>query len=426
MHLDQKPDMTLKWLFLDLNSYFASVEQQENRHLRGKPVAVVPMMTDGTCAIAASYEAKAYGIKTGTKIYEAKRKCPGLICVLARHDMYVDYHHRVLDEIENHIPVTKKCSIDEVACHLLGAERDPDNAIALARRIKQGIWDNVGETINCSIGIASNKYLAKIAADFKKPDGLTVFNEDNLYDCLTQLRLTDLTGINTRMEYRLHRARIYTVEQFLNLAPKHARKIWGSVGGEQLWYRLHGYDIPDRLTNKSVIGHSRILDPQLRTPPQAYKIIRLLTVKAATRLRRYELYTDRLSLGIRTVDKKGWFHERTFPATQDNQVLLDALEFLWRQMLYDVRGVSLKKVSVSLYGLKKPEQVTLDLFDYAAAKDKPKKYLHDHKLSQTLDEINKRFGANTVSLGAAPKTTAGFVGTKIAFNRIPEKAEFRE
>jgi DNA polymerase-4 len=93
------PEPQIKWLFLDLNSYFASVEQQDNPVLRGQPVAVVPMETDYTCAIAASYEAKKFGVKTGTKILEARELCPGLACVLARHDAYVRYHHRILDEV---------------------------------------------------------------------------------------------------------------------------------------------------------------------------------------------------------------------------------------------------------------------------------------------------------------------------------------
>jgi DNA polymerase-4 len=123
-HTGFVPTNGLHWLFFDLNSYFASVEQQENPALMGRPVAVVPMMTDSTCAIAASYEAKRYGIITGTKIYEAKQMCPDLVCVLARHDVYVDYHHRILEELENHIHISKVCSIDEAACRLIGAERE--------------------------------------------------------------------------------------------------------------------------------------------------------------------------------------------------------------------------------------------------------------------------------------------------------------
>ena len=113
----------LRWLYIDFNSYFASVEQELNPALRGKPVAIVPVETDATCAIAASYEAKALGIKTGTPIWEAKKICPGIICVLVQHEKYVDYHHRILKEVETHIPVTAVCSIDEVACWL---RRRPD------------------------------------------------------------------------------------------------------------------------------------------------------------------------------------------------------------------------------------------------------------------------------------------------------------
>src|ERR1700722_17937971 len=106
------PPTGLRWLYVDFNSYFASVEQELNPALRGKPVAVVPVETDATCAIAASYEAKAFGIKTGTPNYEAKRMCPGLICVVGHHENYVDYHHRIIKEVENHIPVAAVCSID--------------------------------------------------------------------------------------------------------------------------------------------------------------------------------------------------------------------------------------------------------------------------------------------------------------------------
>jgi DNA polymerase-4 len=143
----------LKWLFLDLNSYFASVEQQENPAIRGKPVIVVPVETDTTCAIAASYEAKAFGIHTGTRVGDARHLCPGLICVAARHDVYVDYHHRILDELDRHIYVTKVCSVDEVACELVGPDRLLANAVALAKRIKAGIAERVGVCMRSSIGL---------------------------------------------------------------------------------------------------------------------------------------------------------------------------------------------------------------------------------------------------------------------------------
>lgn len=424
MEQDQTNDAEgLKWLFLDLNSYFASVEQQENPALRGKPVAVVPMMTDSTCAIAASYEAKAYGIKTGTKIFEAKRMCPGLRCVLARHDVYVDYHHRIFAEVENHLHVTKVCSVDEAACLLLGPERIPENAVALSHRIKQGLYRNIGPYIRCSIGLAPNAFLAKVASDMQKPDGLVLLTNSSLPASLFTLKLTDLPGINVNMERRLNRGGVFTVEQFWSLSPKHARAVWGSVEGERFWYALHGHDLPDRQTQKRVVGHSRVLDPNLREPGRAYVIAQRLTIKAATRLRRYNLYTAAFALKVHTVPGIRWANMRPISPAQDNEACLAALRDLWDIMLCETAQAYLKKVSISLFDLSQPEQITGDLFEQGRGEQEKHK---NTALSVAMDRINRRYGANSVQLGMCPQTKAGYVGTKIAFTRIPDQAEFWE
>jgi len=125
----------LRWLVLDLNSFFASCEQQEHPELRGKPVIVVPTMAETTCAIAASYPAKAFGIKTGTLVHEARRLCPDVQLVPAHHKLYVEYHHRILAAIDRHIPVEEVMSIDEVACRLDKVQQDPAVARTLALNI---------------------------------------------------------------------------------------------------------------------------------------------------------------------------------------------------------------------------------------------------------------------------------------------------
>jgi DNA polymerase-4 len=125
-------DPRLQWLFLDLNSYFASVEQELRPELRDRPLAVVPLVADTTCCIAASYEAKRYGVRTGTQVGEAKRLCPAIVLVEARHELYVDYHHRVVEAVESCLPVTSVMSIDEMACRLLGREQPLLAALELA------------------------------------------------------------------------------------------------------------------------------------------------------------------------------------------------------------------------------------------------------------------------------------------------------
>src|ERR1700761_8114987 len=186
------PPRPLRWLFLDLNSYFASVEQQLQPGLRGRPVIVAPVGSDTTVAIAASVEAKRYGIGTGTPVWEAKRLCRELIVTPARHERSVEFHDAIVAEIWKHIPVTRVCSIDEVACRLLDNENTPEAATALARRIKAGILAKVGECLTSSVGIAPNRLLAKLASDMQKPDGLIVLHAEQLPERLYDLKLRDI------------------------------------------------------------------------------------------------------------------------------------------------------------------------------------------------------------------------------------------
>ena len=164
----------VQWLFLDLNAFFASCEQQENPALRGKPVIVVQTLTDSACAIAASYAAKGFGIKTGTLVREARRLCPEVIPVQANHRLYTDYHDRILKAVDTCLPIEKVMSIDEMACRLMGTERQVPVARELALKIKRALREQVGECLTCSIGLAPNVFLGKVGSDLQKPDGLVV------------------------------------------------------------------------------------------------------------------------------------------------------------------------------------------------------------------------------------------------------------
>jgi len=428
-----KREAGIKWLFMDLNSFFASVEQQENPKLRGKPVAVAPMDTDYTCVIAASYEAKAYGVKTGMMIKQAKNCCPGLHCVPAHHDIYVAYHHKIIKEIVKHTPINAICSIDELSSRLPPGKRSISAASKVAQNIKKGIWENVGDYINCSIGCAPNSLLAKIACDMNKPDGLTFLQQETLPKSLLPLHLTDIPGIGTHMEKRLNRYGIHTLPDLLKLKPKHVRKMWGSLLGERMWYLLHGYDLEAAATNTSVIGHSRVLDPQTRTPQNAKIILRSLTTKASHRLRYKKLYTERISISLRTIHGQKFTKEIGIPATQNSFSIIHYVDTLWTTLMRNVAHnyntpsygnvIKFKKVSVCLYKLSEETSLTKDLFahtDDLEANDLEKTL----SLSCALEHLQEKYKKPVVTLGMPPKTTAGYVGTKIAFSRIPEEREF--
>jgi DNA polymerase IV len=412
----------LRWLFLDLNSYFASVEQNEDPELRGKPIAVLPLMTDATCVIAASYEAKRFGVKTGTPVWEAKRLCPGIKLVAGRHDLYVDYHHRILDEVDRYIPVTEICSIDEVACRLDSREQDLNVAKDLARRIKEGLRRNVGPMIQCSIGLGPNKFLAKTATDMQKPDGFVVLETDALPGRLFDLELTDLCGIADRTASRLARGGILTVEQLWHADPKFIRQIWGGVVGERFWYQLHGHDLSEPETERSSVSHSQVLAPEARKFNEARLVGRRLTQKAAARLRRLGYTGARFGLSVRSVAGARWQGELRLEApSDDNLALLRAFDELWEGAARVLRVTDLKKVGICVSDITEAALLSPSLFDPVVLPGTGRR----ENVSGVMDQINKKFGKDAVLLGM-PAKLAKYSGTKIAFDRIPDREEFYE
>jgi DNA polymerase-4 len=427
--------MDLRWLYIDFNSYFASVEQQMHPRLRGKPVAVIPVESEYTCAIAASYEAKAFGIKTGTMVSEARKLCPDLICVVARHDYYVQYHHRLLAEIDRHIPVEKVCSIDECASKLLGDEQNEPNAIALAEQIKAGIASNVGEYLRCSIGISTNRYLAKIASNVQKPNGLVVLRHEEICQRLADKPLEWLTGIGYNMGMRLRLHGIGSIPELYNLDPRQARRLWHSVGGERFLHMLHGEDLPDIETKRSTVGHSHVLAGQWRPVHLAKSVARRLTCKAASRLRRIGYYATRMHLSVRFEDiyhgnqrerGAGIAYESKFFRSNDNFTLLEQLYGMWDYLIAQHPHIRrIKKISVTFYGLISTDTVQPDMFDLLDVERSQKRERQD-VLSAAMDKINHRFGRDSIVIGEIPQKLQQFSGTKIAFDRIPDEEEFLE
>ena len=415
--------MTLNWLYLDLNSYFASVEQQINKRLRDKPVAVVPCLTDATCAIAASYEAKAYGIKTGTMIYEAKRLCPKLICVKANHENYVDYHHKILTEIEKYIPIEIVASIDEVACRLMGKQCQENEVRQLAKNIKQGLQKKIGKYIRCSIGIAPNRFLAKTASNLEKPDGLQVLYTQDVPERIKHFKLSDLTGIGRAMEYRLQRSGILSIEELYKISPKHMRKLWDSVQGERFWYMLRGVEIPIDTTQRRTIGHSHVLEPKFRQVDLAQQVMSRLLLKAASRLRRLQYYANNLSISFRTENGLKMQGTKKFYRACDNITLLNEGTKIWNDLIKKNQIRSVKKISVTLFNLKKKAELQPNLFATIHQQHLTEKF---ESLSEAMDTINSRFGRDSIALGNIPNQIQSFSGTRIAFTRIPDKKEFNE
>jgi len=417
----------LNWLFVDMNSYFASVEQEVRPELRHRPVAIVPMMADTTCCIAASYEAKAHGVKTGTMVGEARQMCPGLVLVEARHELYVEYHHRIVDAVESCLPVTAVLSVDEMACRLMGRERPLLAALELGRKVKARIREQVGSTLRSSVGLATNRYLAKVAGDMEKPDGLVALSPDILPTALRQLSLRDLPGIGARTEKKLNERGIRTMDDLLALNCEQAGKQWGSVLGERLWHWLRGEDFdPAETEHMKSLSHQHVLGPEMRSPEKAWAVAHKLLHKAALRLRSNGLWAGSIGLAIGFAvpreqgpvsrfgaPTRGWKAEIRLSETQDSQTLIAALCRLWASRPTGGEHNQPYYVGVSLNNLVPGHLHTLSLFDRLDGEE------NRSRLQEAMDHLNHKYGLSTLA-PAAMLTAFKAAPTRISFHTIPE------
>lgn len=402
------PSLLVSWLFLDMNSYFASVEQEMDPALRGQPVAVVPLLADSTCCIAVSYEGKAFGVKTGTLVGEARRLCPKMKFIVGDHSNYVRYHNKIVEAVESCVPVDSVCSIDEMAARLTGYQRDVQVAAELAAKIKATIKEKVGSSLKCSIGLAPNRYLAKIAANMKKPDGFTVIQPCDLPEILYQLKLRDLTGIGKKTEERLIRNGITSMKQLLSLSPEEMNKAWGSVCGGEMWHLLRGENIEVKETEQKSISHSHVLPPELRNKAGALRILKKLTDKAATRLRKEGFFASGLNIYVRFLGQNAWQARCNLMETQDTLAFIHAIKTLWKEL----PAGRIYAVGVAMSGLVPEAFHAPSLFE-----DQRR-----CQLTKTLDQLNEKFGKDVLHYGATHESS-GLVPLRIAFTRIPDEDE---
>ncbi|AIE86302.1 Y-family DNA polymerase [Fimbriimonas ginsengisoli] len=398
----ERKERPLQFLFLDLNSYFASVEQQEQPKLRGRPVAVVPVDVDTSFVIAASYQAKAFGIKTGTMIREAKERCPEIAIVKARPQVYLAYHKRVIDVAESVLPIDDVCSIDEMRFRLLGTERTPKVAEEIGREMKRAIRAGVGSEMSCSVGIAPNAFLAKVGTELQKPDGLVIIRADDLPHCLHPLKLTDFPGINKRMAARLNAAGIFSSEQMCAASRPDLHHAFGSIVGERWWYLLRGFDLGIDVHDRKTLGHSHVLPPNLRNEKGAFEVLLRLLQKASARLRATDLWATAMAVSVKGY-RRSWQAKVRMPATQDTVTMNEHLAELWADHDFDMPRL----VAVTFYELRSEAEFTPSLF--TPTKDRA-------KLSHAVDTVNKKFGKHKVFLAGMEKVRHT-ADEKIAFNK---------
>jgi DNA polymerase-4 len=406
--------MSLRYLFIDFDSFFASVEQQFQPALRGKPVAVVPSLgVETTCCIAASYEAKARGVKTGTGVREARALCPGISFVQADHTRYIQTHEKIRAVIHEIIYVDAVLSIDEMFGRLPPHWQPPQVARAKALEIKAALKARIGPYIGASIGLAPNRFLAKLASKLEKPDGLTTLDFDELPEKLYRFELSDITGIGRRMLERLRTARITSMQELCDARRQTLHRIWSSVEGDRMWYALRGIEMARAETQRQTLGHSHVLPPRLRSEPGAHSTLHRMLQKACRRLRAMDYFTAHLDVQVNFGFDFRWHAEaRVFP-TQDTLSLAHRLNQLWEQHPRDLPEPT--KVAITLTKLVHANSHTPSLFPEENQSRRV-------ALQRAMDGINQQHGnralyyADAMAAQRCPEAAP----MRIAFTHIPD------
>ncbi len=357
-------------LFIDFDSFYASIEQQDNLEYRGKPIIVVPVVSDYTCAIAASYQAKRLGVKTGTRVKTAKEKIPGLFVCGARPKRYVEVHNQIVEILSQHFKKIQVLSIDEMACEI--DEDDDFDCEMIAALLKLDFQEILGEHITCSIGVAKNVFLSKVAADMDKPNGFTALGQ-KAQEQLETLGLTDLPGIAEKMEARLNKSRIKTVEDLFNTEELKLKKAWGSVIGGRWYHMIRGslqcdYGLSNNEIPKS-FGHTHVLPPSKRDDAGSFEVFEALLFKGLERLNKHRIGAKRVAIYLswrNTKTKRRGTYKKVSPiaiASMDYTYWSMIANELWKQLpSLDLEAIPLL-VGIRFTRTMKQEDINLQLFD---------------------------------------------------------------
>lgn len=399
-------------LHLDLNSCFASIEQQANPFLRGKPIVVAAFNSKKGCILASSIEAKRLGIKTGMWVSEAQKIYSKLKVLTPDPWKYRNVHIKFRKLISEYTNDFSPKSIDEFVLNLSEYTAIKNSPIVVASKIKERIKKEIGDWLTVSIGIAPNRYLAKIAAGLHKPDGLDVLDINNFIGIYKNLKLTDLTGIKTRNAARLNSMGIYSVMDFYKAPIWKLKAAFHSITGLYWHMRLSGYEIDDFEVKRGSFGNSVALGKNISKVTELSPILARLVEKMSGRLRNASYKASGIHLAI--IYKNGsWWHKGRLLG----KAYFDARDFYksaFRLLLEADPRSPVLNIAITAFALSKDDNLQLGLFENEIKKK---------NLIENIDKINNRWGDFTIG-SAKSFGGAKVVMDRIAFGGIKELEEF--
>lgn len=371
-------------MLIDMNAFFTSIEQLDHLALRGKPICVTNG-EQGSCIITASYEARAYGIKTGMRLKEGRRLCPSLIVCPSRPARYADISSRIMTALQCITPDIEIFSVDEAFLDLTYCQRLWGSPEKMAAQVQQLVKDVSG--LPCSIGVSGDKTTAKFAAKQRKPAGITIIHPNDAASRLASVPVTELCGIGPGIGHFLAKHGVIVCGDMKKLPISVLGKRFGNLG-RRMWYMCQGCDPEPLITHvdgPKSIGHGKVMPPNTRDFKMIKIYLKHMSEKVAARLRRHDLEAQTFFIGFRRQYDRAWFGgklQTAHPTHHGQTIYTTGLTML----LAEWQGEGLCQLQVTaLYP--QPTHAQLDLFEMG----------EQHAADNMMDLINQRFGAYTLT-----------------------------
>jgi DNA polymerase IV len=364
-------------MHVDLNSCFATIEQQANPLLQGKPIVVAAYHSPNGCVVAPSIEAKQYGIKTGMTVRDARLLYPKIIVRTPDPPKYRAVHVQFRKIFTDYSPNVTPESIDEAVIDFTDTYALYNRSlIEIGREIKRRFHKEIGEWMTCSIGIGTNRFLAKLAASLKKPDGLEIIDHTNMLSLCNHVGLLDLSGINTRYQARLNAYSIFTLMEFFQASLDTLKKqVFQSINGYYWYLHLRGYEIDEVDFERKSFGNTYALQKQTNDPKELARLLMKLCEKTGRRLRHAEYSAQGVHVACVYTDFSSWHTGRKvdIPVYTTREIYLKAL-WLLNMSGYKKR---VRNLAVSVYDLIPARSEQLEMFASRS-----------HAVAEAMDKIN--------------------------------------
>ena len=399
------------WLYLDADGFFASCEEAADPRLHGHPVGVVAGSAYADAPlIAVNTVAKRAGVRSGDRVCEARKLCPGFVVRPQRIERYVDVHTRMVCAVGAVLPVAAVHSIDELSAQL--SRRDDPECVV--DQVKRSVAGELSRLVPVSVGVAPSAWLAKCAAEANKPDAAVVWRRGDLPGVYTDLELEDLPGAGPRICRRLRMADLATVASIYSASRSRIISAWGSIEGERVRLALRGEDVPQRVTQRRSIAHGRVLTGRDRCWRESRQIIRWLAVCALHRCAEGGHVPARVVLDVVTVSGAVLCPVGRLGAFGYERDLLCTVSVLWDAVAASAPDDPPGRVGVVLELLHARSAPSLFAPDF-----------RERRLQWLLDRVRERYGAPALLWGTCADPSGPYTGAKISFQSFPDMARLR-